>query len=64
MTLSNEKVDLAMARLTLDKKALAAKAGMSRSRLNVLLNSKVVTPVAVGRLANALECDPLDIIED
>ena len=40
MTLSDSKIALAMARQQLSKTQLAEKAGMSRNRLNVLLNSK------------------------
>lgn len=64
MTLSETKVEIAMARKRLTKLALAEKAGMSRNRLNVLLNSKKITAVAAGRIATALECDVTEIIED
>lgn len=63
MTLSNLKMEVVMARCCITKTELAEKAGMSRGRLNILLNSKTVTPVSVGRLAKALDCDPVDIVE-
>lgn len=63
MTLSDSKIALALAKKCLTKKQLAEKAGMSRGRLNVLLNSKNVTPATVGKIANALETEPEEIIE-
>ncbi len=63
MTLSDHKIEIAMAKRQLTKTMLAKKAGISRGRLNILLNSKTVTPISVGKLAKALECDVLDIIE-
>lgn len=63
MTLSDSKIALAMARQQLSKTQLAEKAGMSRNRLNVLLNSKKITPVSAGRVAAALQVDVTEIIE-
>lgn len=64
MTISDSKIALVMARQALTKAALAEKAGMSRNRLNVVLNSKKVTPVSVGRIAQALGVDVSEILED
>lgn len=64
MTISDTKIALVMARQALTKSALAEKAGMSRNRLNVVLNSKKVTPVSVGRIAQALGVDVSEILED
>lgn len=63
MTLSNEKLDIAMAKLAINKTELAERAGISRNRLCVLMNSKVVTAVAVGKIAKALGVDVTEIIE-
>lgn len=63
MTLSDSKIAIALARQKLSKTQLAEKAGMSRNRLNVLLNSKKITPVSAGRIAEALEVDVTEIIE-
>ena len=64
MTISDTKIALVMARQELTKSALAEKAGMSRNRLNVVLNSKKVTPVSVGRIAQALGVDVSEFLED
>lgn len=37
--------------------------GVSRSRINVILNQKEVSVVSVGRLSAALEVDVTEIIE-
>lgn len=63
MTISDSKLAVALARKQMTKKSLAEAAKISRGRLNAILNSKVVTPVAVGKLAAALECDVTEIIE-
>lgn len=64
MTIDDNKIAVAMARKRFTKTSLAEAAGMSRNRLNVILNSKKVTPVAVGRIAKALDVDVTEIIED
>ena len=64
MTISDSKFEMAMARQAMTKAALAEKAGMSRNRLNVVLNSKKVTPMVVGRIAKALGVDVTEILED
>lgn len=64
MTIDDNKIAVAMARKRFTKTSLAEAAGMSRNRLNVILNSKKVTPVAVGRIAKALGVDVTEIIED
>lgn len=63
MTIDDNKIAVAMARKRFTKTSLAEAAGMSRNRLNVILNSKKVTPVAVGRIAEALGVDVTEIIE-
>lgn len=64
MTLSDSKIAIALARQKLSKTQLAEKAGMSRNRLNVLLNSKKITPVSAGRIAEALNVDVTEILAD
>ena len=64
MTISDSKFEMAMARQAMTKTSLAEKAGMSRNRLNVVLNSKKVTPMVVGRIAKALGVDVTEILED
>ena len=63
MTISDSKLAVVLARKKMTKKSLAEAAKISRGRLNMILNSKVVTPIVVGKLAAALECDVTEIIE-
>lgn len=63
MTIDDNKIAVAMARKRFTKTSLAEAAGISRNRLNVILNSKNVTPVAVGKIAKALDVDVTEIIE-
>ena len=42
---------------------LAEAYGVSRARMNVILNSQVVTPVCAGRVAKALDVDVTEIID-
>lgn len=63
MTINDEKLMLAMAKKAVTKVQLAERAGMSRNRLNVVLNSKKVTPVTIGRIAKALDVDVTEIME-
>lgn len=63
MTLSREKITLAMARKRMSVGDLAVAYGCSRSRIHILLNSRNCTPKVAGRLAAALGVDITDIIE-
>lgn len=63
MRLSREKINLVLARNQMTVTQLAEKCDISRSRVNVILNSRTVSPVTVGKLAVALEVDVAEIIE-
>lgn len=63
MILNREKVDLAMARNCMTVADLAESYGVSRARMNVILNSRKITPLCAGRIAKALNCDVTEIIE-
>ena len=43
--------------------ALAEAYGVRRTRMNMILNQREVTPLCVGRLAKALGVDVTEIIE-
>ena len=43
---------------------LAEAYGVSRARMNTILNQRELTPVCVGRLASTLGVDVTEIIED
>ena len=64
MKLSRDKIDIALARNSLTITNLSKSYGVSRSRMNIILNMREVTPVCAGRMANALGVDVKEIIED
>nr|WP_296039226.1 helix-turn-helix domain-containing protein [uncultured Enterocloster sp.] len=43
--------------------AMAEAYGVSRTRMNTILNQREVTPVCAGRIAKALGCDVTEILE-
>ncbi len=63
MKISKEKVNICMARRKMTVQALADAYGVSRNRINILLNQREVTVVSAGRLADALGVDVTEIIE-
>lgn len=62
--ISREKINIEMARKKMSVKALADAYGVSRARINVVLNQREVSVVSAGRLADALGCDVTEILED
>ena len=64
MKLHREKINVAMAKKKKTVAQLAEAYGVSRSRMNIILNSQTVTPATVGRLADVLKVDVTEIIED
>lgn len=64
MRLIREKVDIAMARKCITITELAEIYGVSRNRMNVILNAQRITPLCAGRIAKALDCDVTEIIEN
>lgn len=63
MKLNRDKVNIAMARKKMTVVDLAKAYGVSRARMNVILNSQVLTPVCAGRVAEALGVDVTEIID-
>ena len=63
MRLSREKIDLQRAERCMTVSELAQRYGVSRARMNVILNQKEFSPVSVGRMAKALNCNVTDILE-
>lgn len=63
MRISRDKVDICRARKKKSVADLAAAYGVSRARMNVILNQREVSVVSAGRLADALECDVTEILE-
>lgn len=62
--IDRDKVDICWARKKKGVADLAEAYGVSRARMNVILNQREVSVVSAGRLADALECDVTEIIED
>lgn len=63
MKISGFKFDVALANSGLTIGELAKNAGVSRNRVNVILNQKTVIPRAAGLIARGLGVDVLEIIE-
>ena len=63
MKLNRDKVNIAMARKMMTVTDLAKAYGVSRARMNVILNSQVLTPVCAGRVADSLGVDVTEIID-
>lgn len=63
MQLSRAKINLVLARKQMTVTQLAERCGISRNRVNVILNSRTVSPMTAGKLAKALEVDVTEIIE-
>lgn len=63
MKLSRDKIDVCRARKKKSVSALAEAYGVSRARMNVILNQREVSVISAGRLADALGVDVTEIIE-
>lgn len=63
MKLNRDKVNIAMARKKMNATDLAKAYGVSRARINVILNSQVLTLVCADRVADALGVDVTEIID-
>lgn len=63
MKLNREKINICMARKQMTVQKLAETYGVSRARMNVILNQRTVSVVSAGRMAAALGCDIEEIIE-
>lgn len=64
MRVSKDKIDIARANRCMTVAGLAEAYGVSRVRMNTILNQREVTPVCAGRIARALGVDVTEIIED
>ena len=63
MKINTTKIKTQMARQLLTVSDLAEAYGVSRARMNAILNQRNVTPMCAGRLARALGCDVTEILE-
>lgn len=64
MKISREKINIELARNKKTVTALAEAYGVSRARMNAILNQREVSVVSAGRLAEALGVDVTEILED
>ena len=64
MKINSDKVDICRARKKKSVADLAEAYGVSRARMNVILNQREVSVVSAGRLADALGVDVTEIIEN
>lgn len=64
LQLDQKKITVAMAEKSISATKLATVYGVSRARMNVILNSRYVTPEVAGRLAEALGTDVKDLLVD
>lgn len=64
MRISREKINVELARKKKTVTALAKDYGVSRARMNVILNQREVSIVSAGRLAEALGVDVTEIIDN
>lgn len=64
MRLNRSKIDICRARKMMSVEELAKFYGVSRARINVILNQREVSAISAGRLADALGVDVTEIIED
>ena len=63
MKIDRYKIDLLRARNKMSVADLASSYGVSRARMNVILNQREVSAISAGRLAEALGCDVTEILE-
>lgn len=63
MKLNRDKINIFMARKQFTVQKLADVYGVSRARMNAILNQRTVSVMVAGRMAAALECDVEDILE-
>lgn len=64
MELDRNKINIAMARKKMTVSQLAEACGVSRNRINVIMNQRRVTPVCAGKIADGLGVDVTEILED
>lgn len=64
MVLSKNKIEIILARKKMSRTQMAKTAGVSRNRIYVILKSRNVTPAVVGRIAEALDVDVTEILEE
>lgn len=64
MKIDKRKLVLAMARLCMDSADLETKTNLPRPTLNNAISGRGIRPSTLGKIAQALEVDPADLIEE
>ena len=64
MKADRKKLELAMARACMNSADLPKVAQLPRPTVNNAIVGKSVRPATLGRIARALNCDPVDIIKE
>ena len=64
MKADRNKLELALARACMTPESLTAAAEMPRPTVNNVITGRNVRPATLGRIAKALNVDPLDIIAE
>lgn len=64
MKVDRRKLELAMARACMNSADLPAAAGLPRPTFQNAVVGKNVRPATLGRIAKALNVDPVDLLED
>ena len=62
MQLDRKKIDICLARKKMSVTDFAKVYGVSRARMNVILNQRDVTPITAGRIAKVLGVDVTQLI--
>lgn len=63
MRVNPKKMDLFIAKKGCELYELAKLSGVAYTTLNRVRNGHGTTPATVGKIANALNCNPADLIE-
>lgn len=63
MKLSRHRLEIAMARTGITQKQLITRSGIAAPHLQKLFAGAGVRPITVHKIAEALRCDPLDIVQ-
>lgn len=64
MKIDNSKLELAMANACINTNELSQKASINCSTLTRIKNGKQVQPITVGKIAQALNVQVIEIIEE
>ena len=64
MKADRKKLELAMARVCINSKALAEAAQLPRPTLNNMINGRGVSPASLGKVAKALGVDVTEILAE